>query len=67
MSGRLLDRVQILRHHDELHDVVCARAADTVLELVDRLLQAVDDGLALAGDSHAGEVFRSGEVFPSPS
>src|SRR5690606_37115652 len=47
----LLEHVEVLRHEHEVHDVLRRRARHRALELVDRVAQTGDDGLALIGDA----------------
>jgi hypothetical protein len=45
------DRVEILRHQNERYDVRGRCGTDGFLELFDRTLQPLDNGLALIGDA----------------
>src|SRR5579871_3686388 len=46
-----LERVEVLRHQNKLHDFARGRAFDCLLELLDRGLEAFDNGAALVGNS----------------
>src|SRR5277367_3090664 len=54
----LLQRVEILRHEDELQNLRRGDAADRFGESRDGLPQAVDDGTALLGDTFALKALR---------
>ena len=56
----VLEHVEVLREEEEVHDVLWRRAGDLAGELDDRILEAADDGLPLAGDADAGEVLGLG-------
>ena len=47
------ERVEILGHQHQLHDLPGAGVADRLLELLDRAAQPLDDRLALIGDALA--------------
>ena len=48
-----LQRVEVLRHHHQLHHVARRRSVHHLLELLDGDLQSLDDRLALIGDALA--------------
>ena len=56
LAADLLDHVEVLREQQQVHHVLRARAVHVVREDRDGVAQALDDGLALASDAHAGQV-----------